>query len=320
MKVLIADKFEEAGRAGFRQAGYEVHFDPGLEGEGLKQKVAELNPELLVVRSTLVPREILEAGPDLALVIRAGSGYNTIDIAAAAERGVAVANCPGKNAEAVAELALGLILAVDRRIPHNVIELRRGAWNKREFSKARGLKGRTLGIIGLGKIGRLVALRALAFEMRVIYADVIRNEQMEQEHGVGYVSLEDLLREADYVTLHVPLTGETQHIINAERLKLMKPTAVVINTSRGDVVEAEALARALREKRIAWAALDVYENEPGANDKSFDNPLAGVDNLYGTHHIGASTEQAQLAVGEEAVRIARRFKETGQVLNWVNQK
>lgn len=320
MKVLIADKFEEAGQADLRQAGCEVHFDPGLEGETLKGKVAAFNPQVLVVRSTLVPKEILEAGKDLGLVIRAGSGYNTIDIEAAAERDIAVANCPGKNAEAVAELAMGLILAVDRRIPHNVMELRRGAWNKKEYSKARGLKGRTLGIIGLGKIGRLVALRALGFEMQVVYADVIRNQQMEKEHGLGYVSLEELLRQADYVTLHVPLTGETQHIINAERLKLMKPTAVVINTSRGDVVDARALAEALREKRIAWAALDVYENEPGANDKTFDNPLAGVDNLYGTHHIGASTEQAQLAVAEEAVRIARHYRETGQVLNCVNRK
>ena len=320
MKVLIADKFEDAGQAALREAGFELVLDPSLEGESLKKRVADFNPKILVVRSTRVTKEILEAGPDLGLVIRAGSGYNTIDIDAAADRGVAVANCPGKNAEAVAELALGLILAIDRRIPHNVMELRKGVWNKKEFSKARGLKGRTLGIVGLGKIGRLVAMRALAFEMKIIYSDIVRNEQMEKEHGVRYVSLDDLVREADYITLHVPLTGETEHIINAARLDKMKPTAAVINTSRGDVVDTKALAAALKQGKIAWAALDVYEDEPGANDKVFGLPLAEVDHLYGTHHIGASTEQAQLAVAEEAVRIARTFKETGEVLNWVNKR
>jgi D-3-phosphoglycerate dehydrogenase len=320
MKVLIADKFEEVGQSGLREAGCEVFCDPDLQGDLLRDKVAELNPKVLVVRSTKVPKEVLEAGADLGLVIRAGSGYNTIDIESAAARGVAVANCPGKNSEAVAELAMGLVLAVDRRIPHNVMELRKGIWNKREFSKARGLKGRRLGIVGLGKIGRLVAVRARAFEMEVIYADMVPNERMEREHGLRRVSLETLFGEADFVSLHVPLTGQTQHIVNAERLRLMKPTAVLINTSRGDVVDQAALAEALRERRIAWAALDVYEDEPGAGDKRFDSPLAGLDNLYGTHHIGASTEQAQLAVAEETVRIAKHFKETGEVLNWVNRK
>lgn len=318
MKILIADKFEADGLAALRAGECEVVQDAGLEGAALARAVSKENPGVLVVRSTRVERDALEAGKDLGLVIRAGSGFNTIDTEFAASKGIAVANCPGKNSEAVAELVMGLILAIDRRIPDNVMALRQGVWDKKGFGKARGLKGRTIGIVGLGRIGSLVAMRALAFEMRVAYSDVIRNERMEREHGAEYVSLEDLLRRSDYVTLHVPLTGKTEHIMNAERLRLMKPTAALINTSRGDVVDAEALADALGSGVIAWAGLDVYEEEPGAGASRFESRLGGLENLYGTHHIGASTEQAQAAVAEETVRIVKRFRETGDVLNRVN--
>jgi len=210
------------------------------------------------------------------------------------------------------------MLAMDRRIPDNVIALRKGVWDKKGFGKARGIKGRTLGIVGLGRIGSLIAVRALAFEMKIVYADVVRNERSEKEHGVRFVALAELLREADYVTLHIPLAADTEHIINAESLATMKPTAGLINTSRGDVVDEAALVEALRSGTIACAALDVFENEPGAGDSGFESPLAELANLYGTHHIGASTEQAQLAVAEETVRIVEKFQKTGEVLNRVN--
>ncbi len=301
-----------------REAGCEVAHEAGLEGAALADALGKQNPRVLVVRSTRVQRDALEAGKELGLVIRAGSGFNTIDTAFAASKEIAVANCPGKNAEAVAELAVGLMLAMDRRIPDNVIALRKGVWDKKGFGKARGIKGRTLGIVGLGRIGSLVAVRGLAFEMKILYADVVRNERMEKEHGVRFVALVELLREADYVTLHVPLTGDTEHIINTESIATMKPTAGLINTSRGDVVDEAALVEALRSGKIACAALDVYENEPGAGDSRFEGPLAELENLYGTHHIGASTEQAQLAVAEETVRIVEKFQKTGEVLNRVN--
>jgi D-3-phosphoglycerate dehydrogenase len=222
------------------------------------------------------------------------------------------------NATAVAELAMGLILSLDRRIVHNTNDLRRGVWNKKEYSKARGLKGRTLGIVGLGQIGYLIAKRAAAFEMKLVYADVVRNEAAEKELGIEKIEFDDLLRQADFVSLHVPMDETTRHLINAERLAKMKPTARLINCSRGGVVDSAALVAAIDSGKLAGAGLDVYDNEPGASDTKFEDAAGACDMVYGTHHIGASTDQAQLAVAEEVVRIVAHRQQTGETLNCVN--
>ena len=303
MKVLIADKFEKAGLEKLRGLGCQVTLDADLSGDSLGEAVRESNCNVLVVRSTKVAPDILEAGKSLELVIRAGAGYDTIDTAAAKERNIRVCNCPGKNSVAVAELALGLMLALDRRIVDNTVDLRSGVWAKKEYSKARGLKGRTLGVVGLGRIGYEIARRAAAFDMKLIYSDVVDYQEIEQELGIRKVPLETLLGEADFITLHVPGGGSTRHMISTEQFAMMKPTAFVINCSRGGVIDEKALAEAVEKGQIAGAGLDVYEIEPKATDNVFGDPVVKTSRVYGTHHIGASTEQAQLAVADEVVRI-----------------
>src|SRR5580658_5933041 len=180
MRVLIADTFEKSGLDGLQSAGCDVFYQPGLKDEALAKAVGEIEPSVLVVRSTKVTEAILNAGA-LKLVVRAGAGYNTIDVAAASRRGIYVSNCPGKNSIAVAELAFGLILALDRRIADNVAALRQGQWNKGEYSKARGIFGRTLGLIGLGQIGREMLIRAKAFGLRVtVWSRSLTPEEAEE--------------------------------------------------------------------------------------------------------------------------------------------
>jgi len=318
MKVLIADKFDESGVSTLREGGFEVIADPNLKDDALANAIRETGCKILVVRSTRVERAMLEASPELAMVIRAGSGYDTIDVAAATEKGVRVCNCPGMNAVAVAELTIGLMVALDRRIVAQTDDLRKGVWNKKEYSKARGLKGRTLGIVGLGRIGAEVAQRAAAFEMKLLYTDIVPRPDLETKYGLSRVSFEQLLAEADFISVHVPGGGETKHLIGAKELKMMKSTAFVLNCSRGGVIDEQALAKAIEQGTIAGAGLDVYEIEPAATDNKFADPVVNVPRIYGTHHVGASTDQAQSAVGEEAVRIMRAFKDTGQFVNCVN--
>jgi D-3-phosphoglycerate dehydrogenase len=319
MKVLIADKFEKPGVDKLQKLGCAVTLDSDLSGDSLREAVATSECQVLVVRSTKVTPEILDAATGLELIIRAGAGYDTIDVTGAAERKVRVCNCPGKNSVAVAELAVGLMLALDRRIVDNTVDLRNGVWAKKAYSKARGLKGRTLGIVGLGRIGYEIARRAAAFEMRLIYSDVLEQKSMEQELGIRKVPLEQLLTEADFVTLHVPGGGETKHLIGEAQLAMMKPTAFVINCSRGGVVDEKALVAAIESGTIAGAGLDVYEIEPKVTDKEFSDPVVKVNSVYGTHHIGASTEQAQLAVADEVVRIVETKMAGGDLPNCVNK-
>ena len=318
MKVLVADRFESVGIEGLQRCGCEVVLDQHLSGDALISAISEHDPDVLVVRSTTVSGEMIKAGSALSLIVRAGAGVNTIDIQAASEKGVFVANCPGMNAAAVAELVFGLMISLDRRIAHNVSDLREGSWNKAEYSKARGLKGSTLGIVGLGSVGREVAKRGRAFDMRVVYSDVRSNPELEREYQVEKVSLDDLLGQSDYVTLHVALADETRKLIDEPKLRLMKPSAHIINTSRGEVIDQQALIKALEQRWIAGAGLDVYEQEPTKSKGAFADPVVGMKELYGTHHIGAATAQAQTAVAEEAVRIVRSYKQTGHVPNCVN--
>ncbi len=318
MKILVADKFETEGLKQLEALGGKVESEPSLAGEALKEKLAASQPDILVVRSTKVPADVQDAAESLKLIIRAGSGVDNIDLDAASDRGLYVANCPGMNAVAVAELTMGLLLSVDRRIPDNVVDLRAGKWAKKEYSKARGLKGQTIGIVGAGRIGTEVALRAIAFDMKVLFTHLGRNRALVDHPFCERTDFQDLVRRSDVVTLHVPGTSLTEAMINTEVLKAMKPEAVLINTSRANIVDEAALIVALKEGWIRAAAVDVYHNEPGASDTSITSPLAELPNVYGTHHIGASTEQAQQAVAEEVVRIVAEYKKSGDVLNCVN--
>lgn len=317
MRVLIADKFEQSGRDGLKDLGCEVSYEPDAKDESLVEAIRNASPDVLVVRGTKVTEPMLDAGP-IKLVVRAGAGYNTIDVAAASKRGIYVSNCPGKNSIAVAELAFALILALDRRIADNVITLRQGQWNKKEFSKARGLFGRTLGLIGVGQIGQEMIPRARAFGMPVVAWSRRLTPERAATLGVEYKPTPlDVARSADIVSVHLALKPETRGIINAEFLNNMREGSYFINTARGDVVDQEALASAMKTRGIR-AGLDVFAVEPTGSAGEFNDAIVKESNLYGTHHIGASTDQAQEAIAAETVRIVRDFKETGKVPNVVN--
>jgi len=317
MKILIADKFEESGRIGLRNIGCEISFQPDLKDEALVEAIAKESPDVLIVRGTQVTEPMLAAG-SLKLIVRAGAGYNTIDVAAASRRGIYVSNCPGKNSIAVAELAFALILALDRRIADNVIALRAGEWNKKEFSKARGLFGRTLGLVGVGKIGQEMIPRARAFGMPIVAwsrslspekADRLGLERKESPLGVA--------RAADIVSVHLALKPDTRMLIGSDFFKSMRGGAYFINTSRGEVVDQTALVEAIHSRNLR-AGLDVFATEPTSAVAEFTDEVAKENRVYGTHHIGASTDQAQEAIAAETVRIVKSFKETGQVPNVVN--
>ncbi len=317
MRILIADQFEQSGRDALASLGCEVRFEPKLKDETLVAAVGQFQPDVLVVRSTKVPEAVLAAG-GLKLVVRAGAGYNTIDVAAASRRGIYVSNCPGKNSIAVAELAFGHLLSLDRMIPDNVAALREGKWNKSGFSKARGVFGRTLGLIGVGQIGREMVSRAKAFGMEVVAWS--RSLDREKSEALGIecrATPVEVAAAADVVSLHVALNPSTKGLIGAEFFAAMRAGAVLINTSRAEVVDQEALAAAIREKGIR-AGLDVFAKEPAGGSGDFADDIVQLPGVYGTHHIGASTEQAQEAIAAETVRIIRTFKDSGHVPNVVN--
>ena len=317
MRVLIADKFEQSGRDGLQAIGCDVSFQPDLKDDPLTEAIRQQTPDVLVVRGTKVTEPMLAAG-QIKLVVRAGAGFNTIDVAAASRRGIYVSNCPGKNSIAVAELAFALILALDRRIADNVIALRRGEWNKKEFSKARGLFGRTLGLVGVGKIGAEMIPRAQAFGMRVIAWSRSLTPERAAELGVEYkASPVEVASDADIVSVHVALNADTRGFLGTEFFAAMRASAYFINTARGEVVDQAALIAAMKSRGIR-AGLDVFAAEPTSATAEFKDEIAKEENLYGTHHIGASTDQAQEAIAAETVRIVREFKETGNVPNVVN--
>jgi D-3-phosphoglycerate dehydrogenase / 2-oxoglutarate reductase len=323
MKVLVADKFEPSGIDGLRALGCDVAYEPDLKDESLARAIATSGAQVLVVRSTQVTAPMLEAGK-LALIVRAGAGVNTIDVAAASRRGIYVSNCPGRNAVAVAELVFALLLAIDRRVPDNVIELRAGRWNKKEFSKAAGLYGRTLGLLGFGSIGQEVARRARAFGMPVVVwsrrfqHDQEARTRAAEEFGVRIVDHpHEAVSPSDVVSLHLALTKETRGLVDADLLRLLRRGAVIINTARAEIVDYAALGEVVRNNGVR-AGLDVFADEPPAATGTIADPILGLPGVYGTHHIGASTDQAQEAIAAEAVRIVRTFKETGRVPNVVN--
>jgi D-3-phosphoglycerate dehydrogenase / 2-oxoglutarate reductase len=329
VRVLVADQFERSGLDGLAAIGCDVVYDPALKDEALSAAVADTQADVLVVRSTKVTEAIMDAG-HLALIVRAGAGYNTIDVAAASVRGIYVSNCPGKNAVAVAELAFGLILALDRRIPDNVADLRAGRWNKKEYAKARGLYGTTLGLLGFGNVAQELARRGQAFGCDLVIwarrfaddpaADLTRYGLEPSRPGATVAiapSPAAVAEQADILSVHLALGPETRGLVGEDVLGRLRPGAMLINTARAEVVDYEALARAVRERGIR-VGLDVYPNEPTAGTAAFDDPLVAEPGVYGTHHIGASTDQAQEAIAAETVRIVASFSQSGRVPNVVN--
>lgn len=313
MKILIADKLPEKYIEKLKQNDVEVVFEPKLGEQDLPE--AAKDADVLVVRSTKVNADTISQSKELSLIVRAGSGYNNINVAAANQKGIYVANCPGKNAIAVAELAMGLMLALDRKIPDNVIDFENGVWNKAEYSKAKGLYGRTLAIVGMGNIGREVARRANAFGMHVYGKDIFRVEGVEYK---DFSEMDQVLPLADVVTVHLPATEQTKNLFNKEMFGYMKKGAYFINTSRPSVVDEDALLEAIEEKDLK-VALDVFKDEPEQKSGSVSSKLQGHKNVYVTHHIGASTQQAQEAVAEEAVRIIHDYMTSGIIPHWVNR-
>ncbi len=318
MRVLVADRFEEKGLEGLRALGCEVHYEPVLEGESLGWRLRDTAADVLVVRSTRLTAAEMDQARSLSLVVRAGAGVNTIDVAAASARAISVSNCPGKNAVAVAELAWGLILALDRRIPDQTADLRAGLWNKAEYGRARGLAGRTLGIAGYGAIGREVAYRGRAFGMRVVAWSPSLTASRAAEEGVERAATPaDLAAAADVVSVHLALTKESRGLLGGGFFDAMRPGALFVNTSRGEVVNAAALREAIATKGIR-AGLDVFEREPAGGTGAFEDEVGRMPGVVGTHHVGASTEQAQNAIAAEVVKIVALFKSTGEVANAVN--
>jgi len=316
MKVLIADAFPKERLADVAALGLTVDYRPELPVQELPAAVA--GASVLVVRGRQVAAEVFDRADALALVIRAGAGVNTIDVAAASRVGVYVTNCPGQNAVAVAELAIGLLLALDRRIPDNVEALRAGKWDKKRFSEAGGLFGRTLGVVGLGTIGRETARRAQGLGMRVVAWSRSLDDATARALGVERAPhLLSLAGQCDALSLHLPLSQETRGLVSREVLQALRPGALLVNTARAEVVDQAALLELARAGAIR-VGVDVHEGEPEKGQADFDSAFAKLPGVYGTHHIGASTAQAQEAIARETVRILAAFVRQGTVLNCVN--
>jgi len=317
MKVFIADVLPEKTVRDLESLGITVINKPKTKSEELAAAVGD--SDVLIVRSTEVRSDCISTAKNLSLIIRAGAGVNNIDMKAANARGIYVSNCPGKNSIAVAELTMGLLLAIDRRIADNVVDLRNGKWNKSEYSKADGVFGKTLGIIGVGQIGKEVIVRAKAFGLKVIaWSRSLKDERAATLGIQRATSIEELAAQSDIVSVHLALKPETKGIISKEIIGKMKPNAIFLNTSRWEVVDEEALYEAAKAGKIR-VGLDVFSGEPEDKTSPFTNKLATLPNVYGTHHIGASTEQAQNAIADEVVAIIKQYKEQGTVRNWVNK-
>ena len=316
MRVLIADRFSEEARASLVADEFDVCYAPDARDDSLLQAIADTQATVLVVRSTRVTAEMLQAGR-LALVIRAGAGFNTIDVETAKALSIYVANCPGKNSNAVAEIAFGLIIGLDRQIVANTADLHKGLWRKAAYSSARGLAGSMLGLVGVGRIGRAMIPRAHAFGMSIVGWS--RSLTAENAAALGIErksSPVEVAQSSDIVSIHVSLTEDTRGLAGRTFFEAMRGGAIFINTSRAEVVDEAALAWAVRERGIR-AGLDVFDGEPSSGTGAIDNSLFSLEGVIGTHHIGGQTSEAQRAIAEETVRIIREYRDTGTVLNLV---
>ncbi len=318
LRILVADSLPQTAIDDLESRGHECVVDAGLGESDLAEGISGF--DILVVRSTKVTSSVFEIADRLALVVRAGAGTNTIATDAAAARGVLVANVPGRNSAAVAELTMGLLLAIDRRIPDGVADLRAGRWDKANYSRAEGLLGSRLGIVGLGSIGLCVAERAASFGILVQAVGKPRDADVDaraSELGIAMCdSLSELLSTSTIISLHVPSEPNTRHLVDTSFLSSMRTGSILLNTSRGEVIDQDALLTALD---AGWlrAGLDVYEDEPGTSTAEWKSELAQHPNVVGTHHIGASTRQAQRAIASGVVEIVDAFT-AGEARNCVN--
>lgn len=319
MRLLIADKLHPRAIEELRALPIEVLYEPEITRETLEAKIT--NVGILVVRSTEVTEAAVEKARALHLIVRAGANYATIDSKAASRRGIYVANCPGKNASAVAELFFGLLIGIDRRIPDALVSLRSSKWERGEYSKAEGIVGKTLGVAGMGAVGKEVAQRARAFGMNVLGWSRSLTPSRASELGVGYAgSLEELASKCNVLSMHLPLTDRTRHIVNQRVFSAMPARSIFINTARADLVDQAALREAVRAG--LRVGIDVYPDEPkGRGEYQSDLFAPATANggfVYGTPHIAASTDQAQLSIATETVRVIRSFLLEGHVPNVVN--
>ena len=316
MRLLLADKIDIQALEELRVLGIEIVSRPELTRDTLPDALEGVG--ILVVRSTEVTAKAIDAGKQLNLIIRAGAGVNTIDVVAASARGVYVANCPGKNGAAVAELTLGLILALDRRLVDATSDLRAGRWEKTQYQAARGLFGQRIGIAGLGAIGQEVLARARGFGLvpwawsRSLSAN--RAAKMDVAHAR---SLEELASKSDIFTIHLSLKPQTRGIISRKVLEALPDGAIVVNAARSEVLDYEALQDLIPKKGLR-VGLDVFPSEPATGAEPFAAPILESGIVYGTPHIGASTEQAQRAIARETARIIRCFLTEETIPNVVN--
>ncbi|MCG3138599.1 MAG: Glyoxylate/hydroxypyruvate reductase B [Phycisphaerae bacterium] len=319
MKIVVADRIDKEGIRKLQDLGCEVNYKADLEGEELVRAVAEVGCQILLVRDTPVTAAVMQASKELSLIICVGEEYDNIDLQAASEESVFVANCPNQTAAAAAELTMGLMLALDRRIPDHVAWLREGRWARRELSKSRGLKGRTLGVIGTGLVSQLVVKRARAFEMNIIgWGPRLTTEKANELNMIRLDLPEEVAATCDILTVHLPYLPDTEQFIGSNIFEEMKAGSYFINTSRAEVVDFKALAKAVVEKGLR-VALDSFPQQPLEAMERFDHPIVKLDGVvYGTHHIAELTEQAKQAAAEEAAAIIKEFLATGHVRNCVN--
>lgn len=317
MNVYLADKLPDNAIQKLNSLGVNVTSSPQTTASELNNGLTDT--QVLIVRSTIVSAECIQNSPDLSLIIRAGAGVNNIDIDAANGLGIYVANCPGKNAIAVAELTMGLILSLDRYLAENVSDFRQGKWNKASYSKADGLFGKTLGIIGTGQIGREVIQRAQAFGLNIVAWSRSLTPEIAEEMEIVYAdSIIEAASKADILSVHLAQNAHTKGIISKEVLSALKDGAHFINTSRAGIVDEDALIEELKSGRLK-AGLDVFGDEPEFKQGEFESRFQELENVYITHHIGASTQQAQEAVADDAVDIVRGYLQEGFVRNWLNR-
>lgn len=314
MKVLIADLFSQSALDSLSSAGIQVVYNHQLNGDSLKSAIISENPQILVVRSTKVTGDIISSSPSLEFIIRAGAGVDNIDTQTASKHSIFVANCPGKNSVAVAELVMGHILSVDRRLAENYSLLKQGKWNKGLFAECTGIKGRSLGIVGFGAIGKEVATRARSFGMDLYFTDAYVSAEIGAPYGATKLNtLDELAQVSDIITFHVPATPETKGMINSGFISKCRENVVIINTSRGDIANEAEIIHELNARPGFWYACDVYLGEPAAKECDFVHQLAQHPKVYGSHHIGASTKQAETAIGLEALRMILMYANTSKV-------
>jgi D-3-phosphoglycerate dehydrogenase len=311
MKIIVADDLPSSALDLLRSEGWNVDARSGRALPELLQDMADA--DAIVVRSaTKVTRELIAAAPQLRAIARAGTGVDNVDVPAASARGIVVMNAPGANSISVAELTMALLLSLARKIPAADASMKQGKWDKKSFV-GEEVRGKTLGLAGLGRIGQEVARRARAFEMAIVAHDPFINTSVARDLGIELVSLDDLCRRADYLSLHMPATPETRHIFNAARFATCKKGLKIINTARGDLIDEAALADAIESGHIGGAALDVYQEEPTKEQR-----LQKLPQVVASPHIAASTREGQELVGVETATALRDFLRTGVIRNAVN--